>query len=423
MSYSKLVLIGRPNVGKSSIFNLFAKVNKSIVMSHVGTTRNFVESSAEFYGMNFNMVDTPGYESKYFYKNIKEKYSNYIGNDNHLILFVVDAYHLMNLEILEILRPYLDRVILLINKIDLKKNQDHYYEFLSFGIKKVVLFSATNRIGFSDLAKILKEKELYDFANDISNLPLVSIIGRPNVGKSTLINSITENETLIVGKEAGLTTDSIKVLIDNKFVLVDTAGVRRQSLIKKYDEKVFVKNSFASLRKSHIVCIMVDAFESITSQDIKLINMAYEEGKGVILIINKCDLININLKTDEIHNKYNFLYKCKVFFTSAISLRSYFKHDLYNEVMRLFEKLHYRIPTPKLNKWIQENLRDLKITNGQKLIKYGLQARVMPLIIKLYYHNTKVEKVGYRNFIINSFYKYFNLYGIGIKIQLTKIKR
>ena len=419
--YNKLVLIGRPNVGKSSIFNLFSLVNKSIVLSHFGTTRNFVESEASFLDMNFTIVDTPGYESLYFYENIKSRYLHYIADEKSLLLFVVDEFSSINLEILDILRKYMYKVILLINKIDLAKNKN-YHEFYQLGIQDIIPFSATNKIGLDILFKLLKEKTLSDDFNSVSSLPLVSIIGKPNVGKSTLINSIIENEILITGPEAGLTTDSIKVNVDNKFILIDTAGIRRRSLIKDYDEQLFVKHSLSSLRKSDIVCIMVDAFESITLQDVRLINIAYDEGKGVILIINKCDLIDINLKKEQIYEKYKVLRKCSIFFISAIDLRKTFKDKFYQDILRIYYKIHERITTSKLNKWIDVYLRDLKVANGKKIIKYGAHVTIKPSIIVLYYSNKQAETPGYKNFILNSFYKYFDFYGIGVKIQLKKTK-
>ncbi len=420
MSYNKVVLVGRPNVGKSSIFNIFSVVHKSIVMNAAGTTRNFVESGATFRDLTFNIVDTPGYESKYFYESIANRYQKFLRNPKSLILFVVDNFSELDKEILNIVRTFQDRVLLVVNKCDLKMNEK--YDFLTFGLKTIFI-SASHKSGFDELYLFFKSKELSNAIKGVDLLPTVAIIGRPNTGKSTFINKLVQDEILITGEEAGLTTDSIKVNVDDKFILVDTAGIRRRSLIKNYDEKEFVKHSLDSLRQSDIVCIMIDAYDSITMQDARLINLAYEAGKGVILLINKCDLLeNIRLKEDEIYEKYPYLNKCKIFFITALSLKSGFKQMLYEEVSRLYKLCFSKFTTNQLNKWVEHSLKDVNIARTQKMVKYAVQINDRPLTIKLFYSNPKVHSSGYLNFIYNSFYKYFNFYGVGVKIQLFKKK-
>ena len=362
---SVVAIVGRPNVGKSTIFNILTASKSAIVADFSGLTRD--RKYGRLKDSQLTLIDTGGLnqDTDDMSQAIKEQTDLAIEEADYL-LFVVDAIDGLlptDKEIAKSLRKQNKEITLLINKADNSRLEESSAEFSSLGFKKSIFLSASHNKGFGDLRDLLSDyDEIYITEDSINqdNSIKISIIGRPNAGKSTLVNALIGEERLVVSSQSGTTRDSIDVPLETgsrKFTLIDTAGMRRKRSIKEETEKFSVSKSVDSIKRADLVVILIDASENIVDQDIHLLGLTLAIGRPVLLVANKIDLLNKldreNLES-KINRKLKFASYIKLHYISAKNKRGLKK------LLKLTDTIY------------KESLRDLDTSIINKILKSAL---------------------------------------------------
>ena len=362
---SVVAIVGRPNVGKSTIFNILTASKSAIVADFSGLTRD--RKYGRLKDSQLTLIDTGGLneDTDDMSQAIKEQTDLAIEEADYL-LFVVDAIDGLlptDKEIAKSLRKQNKEITLLINKADNLRLEESSEEFNSLGFKKSIFLSASHNKGFGDLRDLLSDyDEIYITEDSINqdNSIKISIIGRPNAGKSTLVNALIGEERLVVSSQSGTTRDSIDVPLETgskKFTLIDTAGMRRKRSIKEETEKFSVSKSVDSIKRADLVVILIDASENIVDQDIHLLGLTLAIGRPVLLVANKIDLLNKsdreNLES-KINRKLKFASYIKLHYISAKNKRGLKK------LLKLTDTIY------------KESLRDLDTSIINKILKSAL---------------------------------------------------
>ena len=300
MSKPIVAIVGRPNVGKSTLFNIFADSRISIVEDTPGVTRDRLYADAEWLDRKFTMVDTGGIEMQNtdsIAVSIRQQ-AEVAVREADVILFVCDARTGItndDMEVAKMLRQSRKPVVLAVNKADTPKQEAEAYEFYNLGIGEPYLISASNRLNLGDLLDAVVEKfpEEGDEDDDSEDVIKVAIIGRPNVGKSSIFNDIIGQTRSIVSDVAGTTRDAIDVPVEKDgqtYLFIDTAGMRRKGKIDEPIEKYSIIRTLRAVDRSDVVLLVLNAVEGITEQDKKIAGYAHEAGKGIVIVVNKWDL-------------------------------------------------------------------------------------------------------------------------------------
>lgn len=435
----KVAIIGRPNVGKSTLFNRLLKQRKSIVDNTPGVTRDRLYADIEWNGKPITLIDTGGLIDE---KNIPEKeiideVKKHIFlaiDEADFIVFMVDGKAGITSgdeKIAKMLRKIKDKkkIFLAVNKIDTEKQLDLVPEFYSLGLDEPYPISALS--GSKGLADILDE---ISFCRDIpeEHLPgeiiKVAIVGKPNVGKSSILNCLLGKERSIVSSIAGTTRDSIDTGIDingKHYLLVDTAGLRRKSKVSSHIERYATTRAIESIEKSDVVLLVVDAKESISDQDQKIASVVKKRNKASIIVVNKCDLIDTDAPSGRLYKDleekilYNlhFINYSKILFTSAIEKKNINK--IFGLVDEVFENYQRRISTGKLNKALEDIiLLTSPPSKKGKLLKiyYATQANIKPPEIVLFVNDSELISEQYEKFLEREIRKVFNFTGSPIKM-------
>ncbi len=386
-------IVGRPNVGKSTLFNRIAGRRIAITEDTPGVTRDRIYTEAEWLNKYFTLIDTGGLEpesEEIITLNIRRQAEIAIETAD-VILFVVDGIDGLtstDRDIANILRKSGKEVLLVCNKIDSKKSSDKIFEFYELGIGDPILISAEQGLGIGDLLDEVilhfPEHKDTDYNEDIIK---VAVIGKPNVGKSSLINNILGEDRVIVTNIPGTTRDAIDTYFtygEDEYLFIDTAGLRRKRSIYENIERYSVVRTLAAVDRSDICILMIDGTEGITEQDTKIAGYAHEQGKGMIIAVNKWDIVEKETNTSrdmerDIRNKLGFVPYAPIIFISAKTGR---------RVSRLFELLKVvnnnydlRISTGVLNDIINEAviLNQPPSDKGNRLkIYYGTQVATRP---------------------------------------------
>ncbi len=362
---SLVAIVGRPNVGKSTIFNILTRSKSAIVADFSGLTRD--RKYGTIANTSITLIDTGGLneDSDNISNAIKEQADLAIEEADY-ILFVVDAIDgllPLDREIAKSLRKQNKEITLLINKTDNARLEESSADFNSLGFKQTIFLSASHNKGFSELRELLTDfddSELLEEINFESNSVKISIIGRPNAGKSTLINALIGEDRLVVSPESGTTRDSIDVPLDiggKQFTLIDTAGMRRKRSIKEETEKFSVSKSVDSIKRADLVILLLDGSENIVDQDIHLIGLTLAIGRPILVVANKIDLLN-KLDKEILENKINR----KLKFASYIKL-----HYISAKEKKGLKKL-LRLA----NTIYEESLRDLDTSIINKILKSAI---------------------------------------------------
>lgn len=425
-----VAVVGRPNVGKSTLFNRIAEERISIVEDTPGVTRDRIYAEAEWLNHKFTLIDTGGLEPESDDIILKQMYTQaQIAIETaDVILFVVDVKTGVtdaDMQVANILRKANKPIVLAVNKMDdLRKYGMDIYEFYQLGIGEPFGVSAGQAIGLGDLLdEVVKNFPKETAYNEEDDTIKVAIIGKPNVGKSSLINRILGEERVIVSDIAGTTRDAIDTPYEKagqKYVFIDTAGMRRQSKIKESIEKYSIIRAVAAVERADVCVLMINATEGITDQDTKIAGIAHEAGKPTIIVVNKWDLIEKDNKTmnnfiKEIDKEFKYMSYAPKMFISALTGQ---------RVHKLFETINYcsqnstrRISTGMLNDVLIEAmaLNQPPAEKGRPLkIYYITQVSVKPPTFILFVNDTELLHFSYKRYIENQLRDAFGFNGTPI---------
>ena len=429
MSRPIVAVVGRPNVGKSTFFNKIVGRRVSIVEDTPGVTRDRIYAEAEWNGIKFDLIDTGSIEpdSKDIILSQMREQAQMAMDMADVILFIVDGKDGITTadeEVAGMLRRTGKKIILLVNKIDNpRKIPDNFYDFYALGLGEPIPVSSVNMLNLGDvLDDIVKSfpDNKYEETDDIK----VSVIGKPNVGKSSLINALVNDNRVIVSPIAGTTRDAIDTPFEweeNKYLLIDTAGIRRKSKVNEDIERYSVIRSIAAIERCDVCLVLIDAEEGLTEQDKKIAGEAHEAGKGIVVVVNKWDLVHKETNTmrdyrRKIESELLFMSYAPVIFISAL------KKERLGEVMAMVkfvaEKRALRVPTGQLNSLIADAvlMNQPPADKGKRLkVYYATQIGVKPPLFAFSINDRELMHFSYARYLENKIRAAFGFEGTSIK--------
>lgn len=432
MSKPIVAIIGKPNVGKSTFFNYIVGSRISIVEDTPGVTRDRVYAETNWRGRNFTVVDTGGIEpeSNDIIISQMRRQAQIAIEIADVIIFLTDVKQGVTAadeEIAIMLKKSKKPVVLVCNKVDsFQKYQNEVYEFYNLGIGDPLPISASNAQGIGDvLDRIYDEFPKNDVNDNDDERIKVAVIGKPNVGKSSLINKILGENRAIVSDIAGTTRDAIDSYFENekgKYIFIDTAGIRRKSKVTETIEKYSVMRSMLAIERADVALMMIDANEGVTDQDAKIAGEAHEAGKGVIIVVNKWDEYEKETGTLEayrknIYNKLSYLSYAPIIFISAKTGQRVDK--LFNIINEVAEQNSKRISTSVLNEVINEAIAIVQppTDKGKRLkIFYGTQVATKPPTFVIFVNKKELFHFSYERYLVNQFRKEFGLVGTPVRV-------
>ena len=433
-----VAVVGRPNVGKSTIFNKLTGTKISIVEDTPGVTRDRIFGEVEWLNKYFTIIDTGGIEpeSDDIILSQMRNQAMLAVDMAHVILFVVDGKSGLTAadkEVADILRRTKKPVLLVVNKIDSKSQFDNIYDFYELGLGNPIAISGANSMGLGDLldevVENFPEGMNMEYDEDVIR---VAITGKPNAGKSSILNNILGEERVIVSPIAGTTRDAIDTYFEkdeNKFLLIDTAGIRRRSKVYENVERFSVIRSMSAVDRADVVLIVIDATEGVTEQDTKIAGIAHDEGKACIFVVNKWDLIEKDNKTMgnfrmSVREKFPFMTYAPILFVSAVSNQRIGK--ILKTVVEVSAEQNKRVTTSVLNQVIGEAimLNQPPSDKGRRLkIYYGTQTGVKPPTFNLFINDKELTHFSYTRYLENRLRENFGFEGTSIKIEYSQKKK
>jgi GTP-binding protein len=432
MSKPIVAIVGRPNVGKSTLFNQIGKKRVSIVDDMPGVTRDRIYLDAEWLNHEFTMIDTGGIEfdeSNHILKSMRSQ-AEIAMEEADVILFLVDGRAGLTTsdeEVAKILRNTKKPVILGVNKIDSPQLEMNIYEFYNLGLGDPIPLSATNVMNLGDLldAIVAAFPEEVPEEKDEDEIS-IAVIGRPNVGKSSLVNQLLGEERVIVSDVAGTTRDAIDthfVKDDMKFMLIDTAGMRRRGKIDEPVERYSVMRSLRAIDRADVVLMVINAFEGITEQDKKIAGYAHESGKGVVIVVNKWDIYpekedKSTLRfTEDLREEIGFLQYAPVLYASALTGQ---RVGRVTELVKyVAEQQSMRIKTSVLNELIRDavSINPPPMHRGRRLkILFMTQADIKPPKFIIFVNDPELMHFSYLRFIENRLREMYGFEGTPLRL-------
>ncbi|MGU8397912.1 ribosome biogenesis GTPase Der [Clostridium perfringens] len=432
MSKPIVAMVGRPNVGKSTLFNKLAGKRISIVQDTPGVTRDRVYAESEWLNRKFTMIDTGGIEpesSDIIVKQMRRQAQIAIEMAD-VIVFVVDGKEGLTAadqEVAQMLRKSKKPVVLVVNKIDRLALEENSYEFYNLGIGDHITISASQGLGLGDMLD-----EVVKYFNDPSEdeeddeYIRIAMIGKPNVGKSSLINRLLGEERVIVSNVPGTTRDSIDSYLeteDGKFILVDTAGLRRKSKVKEEIERYSVIRTYAAIEKADVAILVIDAEQGITEQDEKIIGYAHEMNKAIMVVVNKWDLIEKDDKTlsnyqKDLQQKLKFMPYAKYLFISALTGQRV--HKILSTAKYCYDNYSKRVSTGLLNDVISKAvlMKEPPVVALKRLkIYYATQVATKPPKFVFFVNDPNLLHFSYGRYLENQLRESFDFDGTGIEIE------
>ena len=428
-----IAIVGRTNVGKSLLFNKLTKARKSLVADYHGVTRDINTGYMQYKNKNIYIEDTGGIPGSFddFSKLIINKASNSISKAS-LIVFVVsasDGLTNQDYDICKMLRKLNRQIILVINKCDLTKKSQPISEFYKLGIKEVFIISAKNNIGLDELRNRLIIIKSSKFIEQKNIFRRISIVGKPNAGKSTLVNNLLNEERMIISDMAGTTVDAIEIPFtfkNNNFLLYDTAGITRKSKTLSTLQKFSIGSTLDTIKTTDICIFMIDAQEGVTKQDKTILNIIKKYNKAFIIALNKID----NKSKQEIKElKKELEYFSNIVDNASIILISALNNMNIKKLLHTVGKISYSIYkrykssllTNILNMATDEHQPPM-INNRRIKLKFAQQAKSDSLSIIIFGNQTDKLPISYEKYLKNFYIDKLNLIGIPIKITLSKQK-
>jgi len=432
MSKPTVAIIGKPNVGKSTFFNYIVGSRISIVEDTPGVTRDRVYAETNWRGRNFTIVDTAGIEPEsddIIISQMREQAKIAIDIAD-VIIFLTDIRQGVTAadeEIAMMLKKSKKPVVLVCNKADnMSRDKNEIYEFYNLGLGDPYPVSAVNALGIGDVLDAIYESfpEKQE-GEDEDDRIRVALIGKPNVGKSSLINKILGQNRTIVSSIAGTTRDAIDTEYENehgKYVLIDTAGIRRKSKVTESIEKFSIMRTLLAIERADVCLMMIDATEGVTDQDAKIAGEAHEAGKGIIIVVNKWDEYEKETGTlerykKEIYEKLSYLSYAPVIFISAKTGQRVDK--LFGMINHVAEQNAMRISTSMLNQVINEAIAIVQppTDKGKRLkILYGTQASTKPPTFVIFVNDKELFHFSYERYLVNQIRKEFGLEGTPVRV-------
>lgn len=433
----KLAIVGRPNVGKSALFNRICKQRIAIVDEAEGITRDRLYADAEIFGLRFEVIDTGGINARskdVFNEEIKRQAEIAI-EEADTIVMVVDAIigvTELDKELSDILHRTKKPLCLAVNKVDDSSKDNLLHQFYSLGIKKMVPVSAAQGLQIAELLETAFEgfKPTEDEEEAEKSIK-VAIVGRPNVGKSSLVNFILDEERCIVSPIPGTTRDSIDMAVernDHLYTLIDTAGIRRKGGEHEVVDKFAFIRTERAIERADLCILMLDSQAGMTAQDKKIANMIEEAGKGCILLFNKWDLVKgVRMEhfLKDIEENVPFLKHCPKIFGSAKTGRNIEK--IFDHIQEVYQNSQQRITTHQLNKFLVAAMQKNHppMINGKRLrIYYMAQVGIEPPKFILFVNGPQLMAESYRKYLYNQFREMYHFTGVPILMHMKgKTKR
>ena len=431
MSKPVVAIVGRPNVGKSTLFNAIAGETISIVKDTPGVTRDRIYADCNWLNMNFTLIDTGGIEpdtSDVILAQMREQAEIAIATAD-VIVFIVDVHQGLvdsDFRVADMLRKSKKPVVLAVNKVDsIKKYGNDVYEFYNLGIGDPIAVSAASRLGLGDLLdEVAKHFDTDNMEEEDDDRPRIAVVGKPNVGKSSIINKLTGENRVIVSNIAGTTRDAVDTEVvyqGREYVFIDTAGLRRKNKIKEELERYSIMRTVTAVERADVVVVVIDATEGVTEQDAKIAGIAHDRGKGIIVAVNKWDAIEKNDKTiyeftRKVKDTLSFMPYAEIIFISAETGQRLNK--LFETIDMVRENQTMRVATGVLNEIITEAtaLQQPPADKGKRLkIYYTTQVAVKPPTFVNFVNDKELMHFSYVRYLENRIREAFGFRGTALK--------
>ena len=436
MSKPVVAIVGRPNVGKSTLFNALAGERISIVKDTPGVTRDRIYADVTWLKHEFTMIDTGGIEpeSKDIIISQMREQAQIAIDTADVIIFMTDVRQgLVDAKVADMLRRSKKPVVLVVNKVDsFEKYMADVYEFYNLGIGDPIPISSSSMLGLGDmLDQVIAHFPEDAGADEDQDIPKIAIVGKPNVGKSSLVNRLVGENRVIVSNVAGTTRDAVdtKVKFHGKeYIFIDTAGLRRKSKIKEELERFSIIRAVAAVEKADVVIVMIDATEGVTEQDAKIAGIAHERGKGIIIAVNKWDAIEKDDKTiykhkEKIRQTLSFMPYAQIMFISVLTGQRLPK--IYETIDAVIENNSMRVATGVLNEIVTEAvaMQQPPSDKGKRLkIYYVTQVAVKPPTFVIFVNDKELMHFSYTRYLENRIRDAFGFEGTSLKFIIRERK-
>ncbi|MCI8955735.1 MAG: ribosome biogenesis GTPase Der [Eubacterium sp.] len=436
MSKPIVAIVGRPNVGKSTLFNALAGQKISIVKDTPGVTRDRIYADVDWLNYNFTMIDTGGIEpdsSDIILSQMREQAQIAIDTAD-VIIFMTDVKQGLidaDSKVADMLRRSRKPVILVVNKVDnFNRMMADVYEFYNLGIGDPVPISASQKSGLGDmLDKVVEHFKALNLDEEEDDRPRVAIVGKPNVGKSSIINKLTGESRVIVSNIAGTTRDAIDTDVEwngREYVFIDTAGLRRKSKVKEDIERYSIIRTVTAVERADVVVIVIDAVEGVTEQDAKIAGIAHENGKGIIIAVNKWDAIEKNDKTvyeytNKVRQILSFMQYAEIMFISAKTGQRLPK--LFDMIDVVIANHSMRIETGVVNEIMAEAvaMQQPPSDKGKRLkLYYITQVSVKPPTFVIFVNDRELMHFSYTRYIENRIREAFGFRGTPLRFIIRE---
>lgn len=437
MSNPIVAIVGRPNVGKSTLFNALAGERISIVKDYPGVTRDRIYADVTWLNYKFTMIDTGGIEPE-----TKDKMLTYMREQAQIAIDTADVIVFLtdvrmglvdaDFKVADMLRRSGKPVVLTVNKVDdFEKMQADVYEFYNLGIGDPIAVSGASRLGFGELLDAIVEYFPAPVeGEEEEELPKIAVVGKPNVGKSSIINKLTGENRVIVSDIAGTTRDAIDTVVkfdEKEYIFIDTAGLRRKNKIKEEIERFSIVRTVSAVERADVVVVVIDATEGVTEQDAKIAGIAHERGKGIIIAVNKWDAVEdkddktIYRQTERIREILSFIPYAEILFISAKTGQRMTK--IFEKIDLVIQSRTLRIQTGVLNEILMEatSLQQPPSDKGKRLkIFFMTQVAVGPPTFVLFVNSKELMHYSYQRYIENKIRDTFGFVGTSLKFIIRE---